>query len=384
MDNLQLATHFLEPKLKGKYIHLDIILPLLNTYKSVFDISVIGKSVQQRSIFQVKIGTGKTKILIWSQMHGNEPTTTKGLFDFFNFLSSDMDLANQIKEKYTLVCIPMLNPDGAFAYTRENSNAVDLNRDAFVATQPEMQLLRSIYEALRPDYCYNLHDQRTIFGTEGFHVPATISFLSPAYNAKRDYNDVRIKAIKVINRMNSALQEYIPNQVGRFDDSYNVNCSGDFFSTNATPTILFEAGHFPNDYNREESRKYVFIALLNSFLITDENALETSNLDEYLRIPQNNIFFFDFIYKNVKIIDNKIEKIINFAAQYQEELIDDKISFIAVISKISDLDNFSGHVEYDCELLLFSSQGKNLPAIGEKATFNLNNLTFFNNGEKII
>ena len=384
MDNLQLATHFLEPKLKGKYIHLDIILPLLNTYKSVFDISVIGKSVQQRSIFQVKIGTGKTKILIWSQMHGNEPTTTKGLFDFFNFLSSDMDLANQIKEKYTLVCIPMLNPDGAFAYTRENSNADDLNRDAFVATQPEMQLLRSIYEALRPDYCYNLHDQRTIFGTEGFHVPATISFLSPAYNAERDYNDVRIKAIKVINRMNRALQEYIPNQVGRFDDSYNVNCSGDFFSTNATPTILFEAGHFPNDYNREESRKYVFIALLNSFLITDENALETSNLDEYLRIPQNNIFFFDFIYKNVKIIDNKIEKIINFAAQYQEELIDDKISFIAVISKISDLDNFSGHVEYDCELLLFSSQGKNLPAIGEKATFNLNNLTFFNNGEKII
>ena len=384
MDNLQLATHFLEPKLKGKYIHLDIILPLLNTYKSVFDISVIGKSVQQRSIFQVKIGTGKTKILIWSQMHGNEPTTTKGLFDFFNFLSSDMDLANQIKEKYTLVCIPMLNPDGAFAYTRENSNAVDLNRDAFVATQPEMQLLRSIYEALRPDYCYNLHDQRTIFGTEGFHVPATISFLSPAYNAERDYNDVRIKAIKVINRMNSALQEYIPNQVGRFDDSYNVNCSGDFFSTNATPTILFEAGHFPNDYNREESRKYVFIALLNSFLITDENALETSNLDEYLRIPQNNIFFFDFIYKNVKIIDNKIEKIINFAAQYQEELIDDKISFIAVISKISDLDNFSGHVEYDCELLLFSSQGKNLPAIGEKATFHLNNLTYFNNGVKII
>ena len=65
-------------------------------------------------------------------------------------------------------------------------------------------------------------------------------------------------------------------------------------------------------------------------------------------------------------------------------MIDDKISFIAVISKISDLDNFSGHVEYDCELLLFSSQGKNLPAIGEKATFNLNNLTFFNNGEKII
>ena len=94
MNNLQLATHFLEHKLNGKYIQLDAILPLLERYKSVFEISEIGKSVVQKSIYQVKIGTGKTKILIWSQMHGNEPTTTKGLFDFFNFLASDNETAN--------------------------------------------------------------------------------------------------------------------------------------------------------------------------------------------------------------------------------------------------------------------------------------------------
>ena len=115
MDSLQLATEYLEPKLKGKYIHLDVIFPLLESFKNVFEITEIGKSVQQRPIHQVKIGTGKTKILMWSQMHGNEPTTTKGLFDFFNFLSKDSELAQQIKNKYTLLWIPMLNPDGAFA-----------------------------------------------------------------------------------------------------------------------------------------------------------------------------------------------------------------------------------------------------------------------------
>ena len=384
MDNLQLATHFLEPKLKGKYIHLETILPLLNKHKSVFEISEIGKSVEQKSIFQVKIGTGKIKILVWSQMHGNEPTTTKGLFDFFNFLAADNEIANQIKKNYTLLCIPMLNPDGAFAYTRENANKVDLNRDAFLATQPEMKVLRTAYETLQPDFCYNLHDQRTIFGTDGLKFPATISFLAPAYNDKREYNKVRLKAITLINRMNTALQKFIPNQVGRFDDSYNVNCTGDFFITNRTPTILFEAGHFANDYNREESRKFVFIALLNSFLQTDENESESDILDDYLKIPQNNKCFFDFIYKNVKIIDNKIEKIINFAAQYQEVLVANEIHFEAVISKISNLEHFSGHVEYDCKMMLFSSEGKNFPEIGAKATFNLNNLTYFNNGEEII
>lgn len=384
MDSLQLATEYLEPKLKGKYIHLDVIFPLLESFKNVFEITEIGKSVQQRSIYQVQIGTGKTKILMWSQMHGNEPTTTKGLFDFFNFLSKDSELAQQIKNKYTLLCIPMLNPDGAFAYTRENANSVDLNRDAYLASQPEMKILRILYEEFKPDYCYNLHDQRTIFGTEGFNLPATMSFLAPAFNNDKDYNEVRMKAIVMINKMNRALQEYIPYQIGRFDDSYNVNCTGDYFTTQNTPTILFEAGHFQMDYDRDESRKYVFISLLSSLLDNYENVIVDNELDNYLRIPQNNKRFFDFIYKNVKIIDNSVEKIINFAAQYVEVLENNEIYFKAKISKVSDLEEYSGHTEYDCESMLFSENGINIPEIGKEANFYLNNLTEFNNGVKII
>ena len=384
MDSLQLATEYLEPKLKGKYIHLDVIFPLLESFKNVFEITEIGKSVQQRPIHQVKIGTGKTKILMWSQMHGNEPTTTKGLFDFFNFLSKDSELAQLIKNKYTLLCIPMLNPDGAFAYTRENANSVDLNRDAYLASQPEMKLLRILYEEFKPDYCYNLHDQRTIFGTEGFNLPATMSFLAPAFNNDRDYNEVRMKAIVIINKMNRVLQEYIPYQIGRFDDSYNVNCTGDYFTTQNTPTILFEAGHFQMDYGRDESRKYVFISLLSSLLDNYENVIVDNELDNYLRIPQNNKRFFDFIYKNVKIIDNSVEKIINFAAQYVEVLENNEIYFKAKISKVSDLEEYSGHTEYDCESMLFLENGINIPEIGKEANFYLNNLTEFNNGVKII
>ena len=76
--------------------------------------------------------------------------------DFFNFLASDTELASQIKSNYTLLCIPMLNPDGAFAYTRENANSVDLNRDAFLCSQPEMKLLRAIYKNFK--FCFtNYH-----------------------------------------------------------------------------------------------------------------------------------------------------------------------------------------------------------------------------------
>ena len=382
MDFLALATKYLHPDLTGKYIHLNTITPVMNSFADQFEVKVIGQSVLQKEIYQVKIGSGKTKILIWSQMHGNEPTTTKGLFDFFNFLASDTELAHQIKSNYTLLCIPMLNPDGAFAYTRENANGIDLNRDAVAETQPEMQLLKRTYEQFKPDYCYNLHDQRTIFGTEGFNSPATISFLAPAFDAACQYNSIRMKAVEIIVAMVEVLESYLPHQIGRFDDAYNVNCTGDYFTTQQTPTILFEAGHYPNDYNRDESRKFVFIALVASFLRQNENVVVDNDLTKYLRIPQNNKCFFDIIYRNIKIIDNNVEKIINFAAQYREEVIADKVEFRAIISKISDLENYFGHVEYDCESMLFSSNGKPYPIIGEEATFDLNNSIKFSNGLK--
>jgi len=384
MDFLALATKYLNPDLEGKYIHLNTIAPVMNSFANKFEVKAIGQSVLQKEIYQVKIGSGKTKILIWSQMHGNEPTTTKGLFDFFNFLASDTELAQQIKSNYTLLCIPMLNPDGAFAYTRENANGIDLNRDAVGATQPEMQLLKRTHEQFKPDYCYNLHDQRTIFGTEGFNSPATISFLAPAFDTACQYNSIRMKAVEIIVAMVDVLESYLPHQIGRFDDAYNVNCTGDYFTTQQTPTILFEAGHYPNDYNRDESRKFVFIALVASFMKQNENVVVDNDLTKYLRIPQNNKCFFDIIYRNIKIIDNNVEKIINFAAQYREEVIAGKVKFRAVISKISDLDHYFGHVEYDCESLLFSSNGKPYPILGEEATFDLNNSIQFNNGLKII
>ena len=43
----------------------------------------IGRSVQNKPIFLVRFGSGQTKIMLWSQMHGDEPTATAALFDIF-------------------------------------------------------------------------------------------------------------------------------------------------------------------------------------------------------------------------------------------------------------------------------------------------------------
>ena len=380
MNLEQLFNQYKEETIQGRYITLDSIGPLLQKLNTNDQLKIIGKSVLGKPIYSYEIGEGKTKIFLWSQMHGNESTTTKSLFDFLNVLHSGSELAQQLLNAFTFCSIPMLNPDGATLYTRVNANKVDLNRDSQELTQPESKLLRAIFESFKPDYCFNLHDQRTIFGVSTTGKPATLSFLAPSYNEEREINESRLQAINLIASINEVLQEYLPNQIGRFDDSFNINCIGDMFQYLGVPTLLFEAGHFADDYEREKTRKYVFMALIASFKTLSENVIVSNGIDIYLNIPQNKAVFYDFIYKNIKINYDGIEKITNFAAQYKEELIENQICFNAYISEIGNLDGYFGHFEYNAKEALYKDDFDNIPKLDQKADFYLNNNMKFVNG----
>ena len=380
MNLEQLFNQYKEETIQGRYITLDSIEPLLQKLNTNDQLKIIGKSVLGKPIYSYEIGEGKTKIFLWSQMHGNESTTTKSLFDFLNVLHSGSELAQQLLNAFTFCSIPMLNPDGATLYTRVNANKVDLNRDSQELTQPESKLLRAIFESFKPDYCFNLHDQRTIFGVSTTGKPATLSFLAPSYNEEREINESRLQAINLIASINEVLQEYLPNQIGRFDDSFNINCIGDMFQYLGVPTLLFEAGHFADDYEREKTRKYVFMALIASFKTLSENVIVSNGIDIYLNIPQNKAVFYDLIYKNIKINYDGIEKITNFAAQYKEELIENQICFNAYISEIGNLDGYFGHFEYNAKEALYKDDFDNIPKLDQKADFYLNNNIKFVNG----
>ena len=380
MNLEELFNQYKEQSIEGRYLTLDHIKPLLDKLNTDNQVQIIGKSVLGEPIYSYQIGTGKTRIYLWSQMHGNESTTTKALFDFINVLNGNSDYAEKMLNTFTFYAIPILNPDGARLYTRENANKVDLNRDSQNLTQPESNVLRDVFESFKPHYCFNLHDQRTIFGAGDTGKPATVSFLAPSYNEEREVNENRQKAINLIAGINDELQKYIPGQVGRFDDSFNINCIGDTFQFLGVPTILFEAGHFPNDYEREITRKYIFFSLFSSFKLISENDLVINRNSDYLNISQNKVVFYDFMYKNIKINYDGIEIITNFVAQYKEELIENKIHFNAYIVEAGELENYFGHYEYDGNEAVYSDDYLNIPKMNQKADFYLNKNIKFVNG----
>jgi hypothetical protein len=291
--------------------------------------------------------------------------------DLLLFLNSGSEDSTTFLNHFTLLCFPILNPDGANVYTRENANGIDLNRDAKHLSQPESQVLRQAFDNFKPDYCFNMHDQRTIYGAGTTGKPATVSFLAPSYNQECEFNDTRLRAVDVIVAMNNELQKYIPGQIGRFDDGFNLNCVGDTFQTLGVPTILFEAGHFANDYQREETRKYILLALFSGLRHIYENDIVNNKIEDYLRIPQNKVVFYDIVYKNIKINYDGIIKSTNFAIQFIEKLMENQVLFEAYFAEIGVLDSYFGHFEYDAKNALYSSEESNIPKLNEKADFSL-------------
>jgi hypothetical protein len=332
------------PELFGRYITNSHIEKCLGKFPKSL-ISVIGYSEEKRPIYSLKFGNGPSKILLWSQMHGNESTTTKALFDCFNLFETNNEIPNQILEACTLVVIPILNPDGAERYTRLNANAIDLNRDAQDLSQSESRVLKGMFDSFKPDYCFNLHGQRTIFGAGTSGVSATLSFLSPSQDENRSITSNRKSAMALITSINELLQSEVPYGIGRYDDGYNLNCVGDTFQNYGVPTLLYEAGHYPEDYKREEVRRLIFIAIIKG-LSEISNGIDDTRYENYFEIPENTKSFYDIIIRNAKISDNN-DKLFDVAIQYKEVLKTKKIELVPFVEKISKLDDFFGHKEID-------------------------------------
>ncbi|PHR90609.1 MAG: peptidase M14 [Leeuwenhoekiella sp.] len=338
-----------EPALFGRYINHSVIAPLIKNLPDDFRVEHLGKSVQKRSIEAVSWGNGPTKVLAWSQMHGNESTTTKAVFDLFNWLDQNKEdeVVKQLQNRLTLKVVPMLNPDGAEVYTRINANQIDLNRDAQDRSQPESRILHTLYSEFKPDLCLNLHGQRTIFGVGDPAKSATVSFLSPSQDELRTVTQSRKKGMAVIARLAQMLEEFIPGQIGRYDDGFNLNCVGDTLQQLNIPTILFEAGHFHEDYDREKTRAFMFLSL---FCVLESVALqdweENINYKPYFSIPENKKCFYDVIFRN---LNHPNKGHFDLAIQYEEQLRNSRIQFVPKIAQVSDLKDFFGHKEYDCK-----------------------------------
>lgn len=364
----------------AKWLNFDDLLRYFSVKNSVKE--QIGSSFLGNPIYKLSFGTGEKRILIWSQMHGNESSGTRAMFDVINFFEQNSELAQSILSQLTIDFIPMLNPDGANVNTRRNAIGIDINRDFLAKESTEIHVLLNQVEKGNYSTLFNLHDQRTIFNVGTTAEPATLSFLAPSYNLEEDVNEVREKTMGIIQAINTDLQKVIPGKVGRYTSEFYPMSTGDNFTKMGYPCVLFEAGHYPNDYNRNETRKYNALAIISGLVAIATK--ETFPYTDYSSIPQNGQRFLDVVVRNVQIKNNEKSSLVDLGI-YFEDVYNKKLNTVEQIAKIieiGDLRKFVGHLELDANNEIYKTNDSFYPSLNQIATFQVGTIKI-QNGQQI-
>jgi hypothetical protein len=346
-----------------RFTHADL-QPLIHKHSVQFEVSPLGKSVLGKSISSLDWGSGETKVMLWSQMHGNESTATMALFDLFNFLEGKGDkyeeLRKLLRSQLQLKFIPMLNPDGADAFKRRNALDIDLNRDAISLISPEAVILKKVRDDFEPEFGFNLHDQQIYYNVVNTPKQATISLLAPAYNEATDINDVRGRAMQTIASMNSLLQELIPGQVGKYDDAFEPRAFGDNIQKWGTSTILIESGGLVGDPEKQEVRKINFMLLLDALYTIATRGYAQYSTDQYFAIPDNGFQLMDLLIEEMQVPVNGTWYPIDLAIRRRETEGRAGYSYTGSVEDLGDMQIFFGLETLDATGLQYK-EGKVYP-----------------------
>ncbi len=336
-----------------RFKHSDLVKKIKTISKDkFFNVQVAGKSVEDKEIYLLSIGTGKTKILLWSQMHGDESTATMALFDIFNFFSADDEFNSfrkDILKKVKIYFLPMLNPDGAELFKRRNALNIDLNRDALRLEFPESQILKAVRDSLNPKFAFNLHDQSTRYSSGNSYRSATISFLAPAYNYEKDINEVRGNTMKLIANIYEELNKYIPGHIAKYNDDFEPRAFGDNFMKWGTSSVLIESGGWKNDEQKQFIRKLNYISILSGIHAVANKLYVKADIEVYNKIPFNDNLLFDLLLRNLTVEYNKKKFKVDVGINREEITTKDQSQayYIGKIEDWGDLSIYYGYDEFD-------------------------------------
>ena len=263
----------------------------------------IGSSIEERSIHLITIGTGQKKVLLWSQMHGDESTATLALMDMLNFSiqrTPEEDWLFEMFSDLTIYLIPMLNPDGAERVDRRTAVGFDMNRDALEMATPEARILRNAQRRLKPAFGFNLHDQELSSVGTSKEVTA-IALLAPAMDEKKTRPSVRVRAMRVAALIARTLAQFASGHLATYDDTFEPRAFGDNLQRWGTSTVLIESGQWPDDREKRFIRKLNYVGILTALHGISNGSFQDVDLDYYTHLPQNAKRIYDIIIQGIKL-----------------------------------------------------------------------------------
>ena len=256
-----------------------------------------GHSLEGRNITMASFGNGPVEVLLWSQMHGDEPTATLAIVDILQFLAEHARTDGWVQEimrRSTVRFLPMLNPDGAERGQRQTAVHIDVNRDAGALASPEARILKRAHEEFRPAFGFNLHDQELSSAGNTPSV-AAVSLLAPAPDVLQSRTPVRIRAMKIGAVVASSLKYFVAGHIATYADTHEPRAFGDSMQAWGTSTLLIESGHWRGDPAKEFIRRLNFVGILSALRSIAEDSFHQADLGQYENLQPNGKRLFDVI-----------------------------------------------------------------------------------------
>lgn len=283
----------------------------------------VGRSAEGRPIRALRYGTGPTKVLLWSQMHGDESTATMALLDLFHFLVSEGEspLARELAERLTIVAVPMLNPDGAERFQRRNAYGVDVNRDARALSTPEARALKGVHARFRPDFGFNLHDQNPRTRVGSSERTAAIALLAPPPGPAGLETASFERAKHLAAAIREAVEPLVAGHVAKYDDSFNPRAFGDLMQSWGTSTVLIESGGWSDDPEKQYLRRVNFVAIVSALESIATTRYARSDPAEYESLPENGPPVTDLLIRGGSVVFGSLAPVrLDVAVNYDEPL----------------------------------------------------------------
>ncbi|MEM6298030.1 MAG: M14 family zinc carboxypeptidase [Bacteroidota bacterium] len=303
-----------------------------------------GKSFEGRPLYQIERGEGKTKVLLWTQMHGNEPTATFAVLDVLKFLDTEETDSKYIRttilENLHLRFLPIINPDGLARFQRRTAQGIDMNRDFERADCPESQFLKAQAEGFQPDWGFNLHDQNRYYAVGDSSEATVLAFLAPPSDRAISISGTRREAMQLLGKLMTDLQTLLPNKIARYSDEFERRAFGDNFQRLDIRTVLFEGGFLPDDPEKQKLRKYYFVALVAALYKIATKSFIKTEISVYQEIPENKSRFFDVLCRDLTISSD--------GKTYQTDLAFNRLENNNFqLMEMGDLRAFCGHQTYE-------------------------------------
>lgn len=337
-----------------RWLRLEHLMPELDKIKSsaFFKVESFGQSEEKRPLHKIEFGIGPKKIMIWTQMHGNEPTATMAVVDLLHFLMNEGDtyqsLRKSIYRNCTLLFIPLLNPDGAEKFSRRNAMEIDMNRDVLKLQSLEMTNFIELFKDFKPHWAFNLHDQRNFFSVGNSKCPATISFLSASPDERRSITPTRIKSMQMVATLAELVEAESICHSGRYSDEYYPRALGEFFHSQEVPCVLVESGAYANDPFRDEARRLNFLILIHAFEnIMDEEFLDQIDTAPYFSIPENGKTILDGIIRGCILEKNGSKVDLGLMIQEKPNFETMELERTFILSDLGDLSFQYGLKEWE-------------------------------------